>query len=94
MTATQEPDISAGFRTYPNPVRDQLIIDPLQDWSGAYELQMLDAQGRLWIRQKIDLNRAQSIDVGGLPDGLYLLHLRHESKGAARWKVVKAGNRE
>lgn len=84
LTRTAEPQTESTFRVaiWPNPARDRIQVR-LEGTGEAepFELQMLDAQGRLlryWTLQ----GRLNEINVSNYPSGVYMIRIRcgHASK--------------
>ena len=79
----------------PNPAREQVQVTlqlpdgyPLE---GAVHAMLLDAQGKEVLQQNVSTNTGElrgMLDVGGLPAGLYYLHLHDGVKWLAGGKVV------
>ena len=69
------------FKVYPNPVSEQLYVESSLEALEEYQLQLVDMQGRM-VKSAIlgrDAYR-QSVDVSGLPAGLYGLLIRQKNK--------------
>lgn len=79
----------------PNPAREQVLVTlqlpenyPLE---GAVQAMLLDAQGKEILQHSMSTNTGElrgMLEVGGLPAGLYYLHLRDGVKWLAGGKVV------
>jgi hypothetical protein len=86
MTSITES--SAGsFRIYPNPAQSYILVSG-KNLSHCTDWVATDATGRrmaLMVNPEVD---AVKLDVGALPDGLYMLEFRSNS-GFARLKFVK-----
>ncbi|MBI1227557.1 MAG: T9SS type A sorting domain-containing protein [Bacteroidetes bacterium] len=64
---------------WPNPASDRLNLDFEEFENGGYELQIIDAAGRNFYDQKLEINNAsqtQRVDLTNFPNGLYLLKIR------------------
>jgi uncharacterized repeat protein (TIGR02059 family) len=67
-----------GFSVFPNPVRDQLNIEPPVDLTGPVEIRITDVMGRTVYNLELDnLENHPSIrlEVGGFKEGIYLLRI-------------------
>lgn len=78
---------------FPNPAKDQLQIRVGQvELTGAYELNLYDATGRLVmtkVQNGSDLATNASIEVGNLVPGIYLLECRNEAGRIASGRFMK-----
>jgi hypothetical protein len=72
-TAIQPSAEVASLRVFPNPVHDRLTVE----WEGAgsnpFEVQILDAMGRVVLR--MECFPQQTISIGQLARGLYRLQV-------------------
>lgn len=75
------------FTFYPNPVHSEVNIHLLQDISGMRKLQIIDAKGQIRV-EKAFAGRNLTVDVSGLPNGMYVLQLSDEYGTFAR-KMIK-----
>lgn len=66
-----------GFRLYPNPTRNQLVID-LNDTSSTFELEIIDMLGKKVYDAEIQ--KTAKIDVSALATGTYLVKLSSNSQ--------------
>lgn len=93
--ADYEMALQSALVLAPNPAHEQVSIAltlpdgyPLE---GAVQAMLLDAQGKEVLHQNVSTNTGElrgMLDVGGLPAGLYYLHLRDGVKWLAGGKVV------
>ncbi len=77
---------------FPNPVQDVLNLRIEGDKNGLHTLQLLDAQGREWLRRVVQLrpgSHAESLPVEDLPAGLYILRLMDTAQGIYSVKMIK-----
>jgi hypothetical protein len=63
--------VTGAIAIYPNPFSNRLMVS-LSNTSENHFLQIFDAQGRA-LRQVRLTGQTQSLDLSGLPDGLYLM---------------------
>lgn len=85
LTATGLPEAehrSEAPGIHPNPAVSQITVDIPVLYNNGW-LSVFDARGREIIREKVT-GRTMTVDVGFLPAGVYLLHLRsyEKSQGA------------
>ncbi|MBO7624578.1 MAG: C10 family peptidase [Bacteroidales bacterium] len=73
-------------RLWPNPAQSELRIENLSG-RPIGEIRLTDLTGRLLLRQQAESGSC-TLPVAGLPQGLYLLHIRGE-QGAQVLKFVK-----
>lgn len=66
-----------GFRLYPNPTRNQQVID-LNDTSSTFELEIIDMLGKKVYDAEIQ--KTAKIDVSALATGTYLVKLSSNSQ--------------
>lgn len=99
-TAVQESS-PAGDRLalYPNPVADQLFLQPAAQGGTLLHFRLLDAAGRLLLQREVPLatgNERQRIDMEDLAGGTYFLKadLLHGTEHHAQtFKVIKGAGR-
>jgi len=68
-----ESTVLSDVHIYPNPVDDELFIE-LNGWSNV-QLEINDLSGKVMIRQVLSGHSRNTINVQGLPSGIYLLSL-------------------
>jgi Secretion system C-terminal sorting domain len=74
-----------AISVFPNPVKNELRVSSLPEWNEA-TVQVCDLQGRVVVQEHRP--DSDTIDVGSLPSGVYILHARH-GKGVYYSKFVK-----
>jgi hypothetical protein len=74
---------SNAISIYPNPVKDVLHIE----CGGIKEISIYNSVGKL-IGQYKNADAVQIIDMGNLPNGIYLLQLKNQNEIITR-KLVK-----
>ena len=78
-----------GSNLYPNPANNMLVIDFLTETKSPSTIQMLDASGKT-ITELMSQKNKETIDLGGLESGLYLVKVTREGKSKTiRVSVVK-----
>lgn len=73
------------FNLFPNPIKDQLLIEPSANFFYNYILR--DINGSI-VAQQMDLINQRRIDVTNLPAGLYFISV-YTNEGVLVKKVVK-----
>jgi hypothetical protein len=81
-TGMKNTERKNNFAIYPNPARDILTIDVLQDYNMA---EIYSINGELLLNE--DLNN-QQIDISSLPGGMYFIKL-NTAEGSVVRKFVK-----
>lgn len=82
-----------GLRIYPNPARDLVWIELPDGLAAEAELRLWDTWGRLLRAETLadPSIRAYSLDLEGLPSGVYRLELLAGGQAVARsWLLVQA----
>jgi len=75
---------------YPNPVRDELWVDPGYVASEKLEFRIYDMTGKLVLDQTYAGGyQLYSLDVSGLPEGMYLLVQDEGGLVSGRCRIVK-----
>ncbi len=75
------------FRTYPNPVSNQLILEFSQ--AANYQILVTDITGREVYNEFIQADNNLQLSTQAWPAGLYLLQVRDEQGNVSTQKVVK-----
>ncbi|MBV6440368.1 MAG: T9SS C-terminal target domain-containing protein [Haliscomenobacteraceae bacterium CHB4] len=73
FTSSYEPN----FSIYPNPVSNVITIRPINAVSGNFQVQLHDMLHRQWRQREFDGGTEGTLDVGDLPNGIYLLSIRN-----------------
>jgi len=68
--------VQASYTVYPNPTKGLLHIEADNTTRGGAEARVYDITGREVLHRHITDLSAGSIDLGGQPDGVYILKLR------------------
>ncbi len=82
----QQPSIKVAapaedfINVYPNPVRDQLILEFGIKETTSYRIVLYDIMGRKILEQRLEsiASGTRSIDFGRFNQGVYLLHIHSE----------------
>jgi len=72
--------LSDEIRVYPNPVRNELIINVLHASKGNHQIELLDAKGSKLKEIQIRYNSMGALEnwnLSGLKAGHYFLNIRH-----------------
>ena len=81
MTGLEEDGLGSNPTVYPNPFKEQLIVET----KGAFHFQLLDNAGRILEER----NGNDKIELAGNhPKGIYLLKMQQGEKSQV-FKVVK-----
>lgn len=83
MLADSYREIDHTILVYPNPAEEKLFVEIE---AGDADLRIISMEGKLFRIQQIFPGR-NSIDVSGMPAGLYYLHVHNESF-SKHWKIV------
>jgi hypothetical protein len=78
-------DLSRGWKIYPNPAHDELVVESENNFSG--NIILMDMAGKSLSEYRIEDARLQKIRTAGFPAGIYLLQIR-TIEGAVTKKVV------
>jgi hypothetical protein len=62
-----------GMKVYPNPTREQVLIQIEED--GSVELEFISLDGRTVLQQR-SLGPTMTVDVSTLPAGVYTVRVR------------------
>jgi len=79
-----------AIKVFPNPTSSyvQVEIPPLPSATG--ELQLINAQGQIMLRQSIntEIPQTESFDLSEFPTGMYWMHLRNRDQVIAQEKII------
>lgn len=84
--------LMSEFKVYPNPVSDQLIVEPSAKVSEAMNWTLTDLKGSPVMQGRwTDANSGGKLqlDVSALPAGIYLLNLSDKNAAAGHYKILK-----
>lgn len=71
-------------QVYPNPVHDQLYIHGYTDQTEAFDLRLMDLQGRIVFTSRISFLLGYNdaiLSLGGLSKGIYILYIMDQVHG-------------
>jgi hypothetical protein len=89
VVGISESDNSVSINLYPNPARDVITIDGLNNINPA-TLSIADSQGRMVENISIDnVNGLTSVDISTLNTGIYFVMIRTESGKVVTEKFIK-----
>lgn len=91
---TTVDELAAGirmFRAFPNPTDDLLTLDLQLSRMSAVQYALLDAQGRAVVEGRVPqtMQVSETLSLGKLPAGLYVLQVRTDAGTAYRSISVK-----
>jgi len=81
--AIDKNDAAVLLNTYPNPVTDQLKVVLGNEFAIGATIQMFDNTGRMIISLK-STGMENSIDMGSMPSGLYLVKVSNAGKSVVK----------
>ncbi|MBL7711140.1 MAG: T9SS type A sorting domain-containing protein [Chitinophagaceae bacterium] len=83
------PSLGAAINVYPNPAREQVVIDGM-DPALTYRLGMMADNGRVVLLQLVQQSSRAVLDLRNLPAAPYLLQVQAEGQKSPHYiKVVK-----
>ena len=88
ILAAGEPADPAPFTVFPNPVRDLITLQSAAAAPAAFDLEILDARGRVVRHVGFSAGSGLEIPVSNLASGLYYLHWQ-SSRSAGFQKFIK-----
>ena len=91
-TATFTPTFNESLFAYPNPVQNTLYVHFTNDAGAIFQLQLINAQGRLILERTVEASTAEndiSIPVAHLAPGIHELMLLRDGVPVGRARVVK-----
>jgi len=83
LTKVQDVELTtSGFRLFPNPVANSLMIDFLSTEGSSLVLEILSLEGKLCYTRHFNTSfeKQLSVDVSGLQKGLYMVRMIDEKK--------------
>ena len=82
--ATTSGTLQAALALYPNPTHERQATLLLPAGAGAGQVQVLDALGRLVRQQALGAGTATTLQLAGLPAGVYLVRVQAGNEQATR----------
>lgn len=79
-------DFASGITVYPNPVKDQLIIDNANNETIFFTI--TDVNGKV-IMEKNNLTKKQVVNTSSWNQGVYFIHVANEKQEKQVFKVIK-----
>ena len=80
---THETELASKIKVYPNPASDILTINnPIGE-----QIEIFDMEGRLIQTEAVN-NETQTIQIQGLPSGIYMLRMREKTLQVS-YKIIK-----
>lgn len=86
VSSWHDPDIQVDIKAFPNPTSDWITVETNDGLPRSVE--MIDLTGRLLFRAPLYDN--QSLYLGDLPSGLYLLRVLDGKKIIKVFRIVKS----
>ncbi|MEN8155814.1 MAG: alpha-amylase family glycosyl hydrolase [Bacteroidota bacterium] len=77
--------VGNGFRTYPNPVRDMLYMDPVNQEA---RIRVFNISGKLVMEDDLPVGHS-SLDLSTLPDGIFIITRLAWGRAPQFAKIVK-----
>jgi hypothetical protein len=87
LSSVPEWNPSTSWKIYPNPVKDKLTIESESQTTEEINASLFNVQGQE-IFQLEKLEQQQTLELGELPSGLYLLKLQ-SSSGQETIKIIR-----
>ena len=88
-----------NMRIYPNPVKNELYIQPLLESSGELSVQLFDLQGRHIMQKNFYLQTGmekQELDLSALQEATYMLNVQFshgQNNYRQTYKIIKSSHR-
>ena len=75
---------------YPNPTRDQVVIELFENFGQEVQVEVFSANGVQMLSRTISEDAQQAeFDLSGYPAGVYFFNLRYSKSGVKVLKVLK-----
>jgi len=88
----KKPDLPPSISIFPNPVNNGVANIALSNLeAGMYQLELIDATGRIVIRKLINISFQQNriqLPVNALESGTFLLQLKGRVEGFSQKMVI------
>lgn len=72
-------DHGLGYKIYPNPATTQLTIE-VDNEAAIEEIALIDAMGRMVLRQPLENQGSTTLDISTFPSGMYVIQLLGSSQ--------------
>jgi PKD repeat protein len=72
-------DHGLGYKIYPNPATTQLTIE-VDVEAAIEEIALIDAMGRMVLRQTLENQGKNTLDISAFPSGMYVIQLLGSTK--------------
>lgn len=79
-TTQQQVSTARAFYVYPNPARDLLRIGSNENALLVTQIAVISLEGRLLLQQNQQGSTDKTLDVSGLPSGLYICKIASSSE--------------
>lgn len=86
--AIEEAQMNSNLLVYPNPVHNVLHIDCETKDKRINKVELYDIFGKL-IKQQNVTTHSTTIEIGELPNGIYLLRVAREDRTSSTMKIIK-----
>jgi hypothetical protein len=63
-----------GYKVYPNPATSQLTVE-IEGQASFENLELIDALGRVLVRESLNDSGKNTIDLTNIPSGMYVVRL-------------------
>ena len=79
-----------SYVIFPNPVKDQLTIETLQDIYLGHKFQITDLRGKLLLKGEIEAGKGYAkVDLSKISEGVYLVRINNPKGGGKMIKFRK-----
>jgi hypothetical protein len=88
ITSTPEIHQISNILVYPNPTRDILNIEFLQNQQ--FKISIIDLRGNILMEKTFVSAGVQTIDIGNYAEGMYILIIKDmDDKQVGTWQIIK-----
>lgn len=91
ISVNSKEDIDGLFSAYPNPMKDQLVIQLQSSRKETMEIQIMDQKGIPVLQEKIDVNEGNTNlfrDISSLSEGVYTLIVT-STNSSKKQRIIK-----
>jgi hypothetical protein len=92
VTSIPEKENGNFLFLYPNPVKDNLMLDFNKMEGGNYQINVYDVSGKLVLDEKVEINShfsTHSLSLLNLVNGFYIIGISDENKLNKSFKIIK-----